>query len=224
MKSLALALACLLLAGSAAAAGSGNSLILKYRRGDALQLRQHADLKTPKAPAAPAATDGNATGDWLTTFSMWAEEGENGTTCQTFEPGYGWDYADPTIEYDAAGGFKPKPEDVRAVECKLCVDVTEGGEAFRQAVLRGGADAALYVHTLFAARCEDAAHASWQAAIDAVNTGDPADLAATKEFMAKFVGAANWAGVPVCMSWALVDTSTDTPVQQAEYHTGKTLD
>ena len=59
----------------------------------------HAPAAPAAAPAAPAATDGNATGDWLTTFSMWAEEGENGTTCQTFEPGYGWDYADPTIEY-----------------------------------------------------------------------------------------------------------------------------
>ena len=66
---------------------------------------------------------------------------------------------------------------MRAVECKLCVDVTEGGEAFRQAVLRGGADAALYVHTLFAARCEDAAHASWQVRSRVVGPQLPAALA-----------------------------------------------
>ncbi|PRW58962.1 Pyruvate phosphate dikinase,PEP pyruvate-binding [Chlorella sorokiniana] len=119
----------------------------------------------------------------------------------------------------AAGKTVPPSADVQKLTSLICSDPEAAGDQIRTTVQNGGADAQTAVFALFAADCKDEeATSDAFAIIDAVNTGDPADIDTVSSWFTNFVEAADAVAIPVCLSLAVVDSDTGRASDQRFFH------
>ncbi|PRW59916.1 Holliday junction ATP-dependent DNA helicase isoform B [Chlorella sorokiniana] len=192
----ALALACLLLADGALAGG----LLKKYQ--------------PPRQGRRLAASDELLV---ITTVAF----GDNVVACKVWDPDtMTWDWPSNPTEFTAAGKAQPPAADVKKLSSLICSDPEAAGDQIRTAVQAGGSQAQAAVYAIFTADCpsEDAASEAYGAAIDAVNSGDPDKVDAVSSWFTNFAKAADEVGIPVCMSLAVVDTSTAEPKETRDFH------
>ncbi|PSC76273.1 hypothetical protein C2E20_0687 [Micractinium conductrix] len=177
------------------------------------------------APAGTSGTGGGGGGKTPATASLYTSisAGEQKVTCDVWDEGVGgWDMPRTAQEWTAKGTRQPKASDISQFTKQICDDPRGAGKALLDAVKAGGQQAENWVFALFNADCpqEEAAAMTYQYAIDAVNTGDPADLQPTKTWFTSLVKAADAVGIPLCASVALVDESDGSLIEQTPFHTG----
>ncbi|EFN53370.1 hypothetical protein CHLNCDRAFT_137132 [Chlorella variabilis] len=150
--------------------------------------------------------------------------GEETTACQTFSPyTLEWGYSRSAVDYGANGTSQPDLSDVQALIARICRSPAAAGSRIMSAVQAGGPEAQSAVYALLNADCPDVLDAgseTYSAAIDAVTSGDPADLPAVAEWFTNLAEAADAVGIPLCASAAVIDPTTGELLQEEFFHTG----
>ncbi|KAI7836624.1 hypothetical protein COHA_009509 [Chlorella ohadii] len=147
--------------------------------------------------------------------------GDQVVACKEWDPDtMTWDWPSNPTEFTATGKTQPPAAEVQKLTSLICSDPEKAGDQIRTAVQAGGSQAQVAVYAIFSADCpdEEAASTAYGAAIDVVNTGDPANVDAVGSWFANFAKAADEVGIPVCMSLAVVDTATAEAQQKKDYH------
>ncbi|KAL4435928.1 hypothetical protein ABPG77_000690 [Micractinium sp. CCAP 211/92] len=144
--------------------------------------------------------------------------------CEMWSEEFGsWGMPSGAKQYVAKGKTVPPAADLKKVESQICSDPKSAAKQLTKSLQVGGAQAQLWVYSLMNANCTDSSgpvDTYEYSSIDAVNPGDPSDLAATKAYFTAFAKAADVVGTPLCFSVALVDGATGKVLEQSTHHTG----
>ncbi|KAL4435920.1 hypothetical protein ABPG77_000682 [Micractinium sp. CCAP 211/92] len=129
------------------------------------------------------------------------------------------------MRYDASGSATASPTDIAALEQQICNSTRAAAKQLYQMVEAGGTLAQVASAALLKADsdCGNAASKAYDFALSTVDSNDPADLPATREWFIKFADASDAVGIPTCITLVIVDPTAEVVLWTETIHTGSQL-